>query len=361
MDLSIRGIGRKGSSEAQDPNIGITVDGVSYGYTGLSAWEFVDVESVEVLRGPTGTTGGKNASVGGLNVTTKKPSFVPSTDVSLRLGQRDGLFGYAAVGGPVVENLLAWRGTFYVSNQQGDYANQYDAGDNTYTDRHKISGKVQALLTPTPGFTAHLSVNIQPETAQNDNGLNFFHAPIPTYANGQPTNLSTDASTRLARRWFGQLQNYSYNNNYLNYNSGLQNQDNARPLRTGTRGGFLNLTWDLPGHQLTSITSYNNLYFDARNDEGTPFDISTQGGGGVRYVQFTQELRLGRRCLVRHAAAVHQPGRRCRGPLPVGQLAELPAQDRHRRHGEQESGGLCLGQLACDGGIQPQQRHPPDA
>ncbi len=291
-DLSIRGIGRKGNSEAQDPNVGVIVDGVSYGYSGLSAWDFADVDSVEVLRGPQGTLGAKNSSIGSVSINTKRPSFTNSTDVSLRFGERNTFIGNAATGGPVIDDLLAWRGTFYVDKMEGYWQNSYDNGDSTYTDRNKISGKVQLLLTPSETFSALLSVDLQPRTAENDNGLNFFHEPVPTYSDGVPVSTANFTSTRLARRWFGQQTSYSYNNNYLNYLTGTQNQNDQRALLTGIWGGSLNLEWTPGEYSVKSITGYRKLYFDARNDEGTPFDVSAQGGGGMRYTQFSQEVRL---------------------------------------------------------------------
>lgn len=291
-DLSIRGIGRKGSSEAQDPNVGITVDGISYGYSGLSTADFVDIEGVEVLRGPTGTLGGKNASIGAVNITTKRPSFTPGSEVTLRYGQRNAVFGSAAITGPLIDDVLAYRSTLYFNKQEGYFKNLYNDGDSTYNDRNKLSGKFQLLFTPSATFNARVIASLDPRTWQNDNGLTFRHAPVATYSNGAPTNLNSDPQRRLSRPWFGQVQNYNYNNGYLNYATGTQNNDEQRALYTGTEGVSATLNWELGNHTLTSITGWQQLYFDARNDEGTPFDISTQGGGGVRYKQVTQELRL---------------------------------------------------------------------
>ena len=293
--LVIRGIGRRGSTEAQDPTVGITVDGIPYLYPGLSAWDWVDIDNVEVARGPQGTTGGSYASFGNLTLNTKRPTFDPTTEWSLRLGQRDTVFGTAAIGGPVIDDVLAWRGTFYVNKLLGYYKNDYWNGNQTYTDRLKISGKTQFLFKPTDHYTVHLSVDLQPKTFQNDNGLNFFHDTPATYTDGAAVT-ALDAKGRLSRRWFGQLENYSYDNNYINYNSGTQNNDNQLPLITGTRGVGLTQNWVFGTDSLlTSISGWRDLDFEARNDEGTPFDISTQGGGGVRFQQFTQELRLNTR------------------------------------------------------------------
>jgi iron complex outermembrane receptor protein len=294
--LVVRGIGRRGSTEAQDPTVGITVDGIPYLYPGLSAWDWVDIDNVEVARGPQGTTGGGYASFGNLTLNTKRPTFDPTTEWSLRLGQRDTLFGTAAIGGPIVEDKLAWRGTFYVNKLLGYYKNEYWNGNQTYTDRLKISGKTQFLFKPTNNYSVHVSVDLQPKTFQNDNGLNFFHQTPATYSDGKPVNMNNDPKTRLERRWFGQLESYNYEDNYLNYNSGTQNNDNQLPLITGTRGAGLTQNYTFGDDSLlTSITGWRDLDFEARNDEGTPFDISTQGGGGVRFQQFTQELRLNTR------------------------------------------------------------------
>ena len=287
--LSIRGIGKIGQTEAQDPSVGVIVDGVSYAYNALtSSFDFVDVDTVEVARGPQGTLQGKNASVGSITINYKRPSFTPTADYTLAFEKNNGVLGVAAIGGPVIDNLLAWRGTFSVDRQQGPRVNLYDR-DQTYTNTDRVSGRVQFLWTPTDDFSARLEGDVQPRAGETTNG-NTINSPTPTkYADGATNPLSTDASTRLSRSWF--TNNPSYN---LAAYYGDINNDAQHALVTGSNGLSTELDWKLPtGHTLTSITAYRSYHFNAVNDDGTPFDIYRNSGGFWNdYHQASQELRI---------------------------------------------------------------------
>jgi iron complex outermembrane receptor protein len=294
QSLSIRGIGKIGQTEAQDPSVGITVDGVSYAYNPLvSSYDFIDVDTASVIRGPQGTLGNKNTSLGVINITTNRPSFTPSADYSLTFGQEGTFIGRLAAGGAITDNLLAWRGDFTVDRGDGNILNLYN-NDTTYTNTDRVSGRVQFLLTPSQDFNARFSFNSQPQTGEATNA-NTIYTPTPTvYANGSVNPLSTDAITRLTRSWFTNEGNYSYLGNYL-YGSGQDAVDvNAQqPLATSSHGASAELNWTIGKNTLTSITAYQDYYFDAVNDEGTPFDINPNNGGFQNYYrQISQELRL---------------------------------------------------------------------
>ncbi|QSA96986.1 TonB-dependent receptor [Methylococcus sp. EFPC2] len=291
FSLAIRGIGKKGITEAQDPSVGTSIDGISFGYNSLATWDQVDVESVEVNRGPQGTYGGKNTSLGSVQINSRTPSFTSGGRYAMRFGILDTFYGDLSYGGPVIDNTLAWRGTFFVHKNAGVYQNDYDLRGRTYIDTNKIAGRVQFLYTPTDDITARLRVEVAPRTAENFNGLNLFHPEPATYSDGVAWNLANSSGNRLRRGWFQQIKNYGLNNFY-NYHTGTQNNDQQLALETGMHGVTGDVNWKLGTHTLTSITGWKDFYFDARNDEGTPYDVSLQGGGDVKYAQFTQELKL---------------------------------------------------------------------
>jgi iron complex outermembrane recepter protein len=294
--LSIRGVGKQGQTEAQDPPVGLIVDGVNYAYNALaSSYDFTDIETIEVARGPQGTLLGKNASIGVVNVTTKRPSFKPDASYSVTLGEWDTVSGRFSAGGPVVDNLLAWRGNLSVSKGKGDVYNAYNH-DQTYTNKDRVSGRVQFLLTPNEDLSARLELNAQPRGSETTNGRTI-RTPVPEfYADGKTkVNVQTDASNRLTRRWFTQNPNYTYADDYLygGDDGNSVNNDSQRGLVTGSNGATFDLNWNIEGYKVTSITAYKDYHFNAVNDEGTPFDVQRNSGGFYNdYKQLSQEFRL---------------------------------------------------------------------
>jgi outer membrane receptor protein involved in Fe transport len=290
--LSIRGVGKQGQTEAQDPSVGTIVDGVNYAYNALtSSFDFYDVDTVEVTRGPQGTLLGKNTSLGVVNITTRRPSFKPDAQFSLTYGEWNTVLGRAAVGGPVIDDLLAWRGTLTVNKGEGDFVNVNNR-DLTWTNKERVYGRVQLLLTPTDTLSIRLAVDSAPHAGETTNGRTVNTRRPATYSNGTPwTGL--DNPTRLNRRWFRQLGSYDVNGaSYFDLDSEV-NYDIARALETGSNGATLDVSWNLGSFDLTSITAYKDYHFNATNDDGTPFDVYRNAGGFWNdYKQWTQEFRL---------------------------------------------------------------------
>jgi outer membrane receptor protein involved in Fe transport len=71
--LRVRGIGTTSNNIGFESAVGIFIDGAYQARPGVALSEFVDVERVEVLRGPQGTLFGRNTSAGALNITNARP------------------------------------------------------------------------------------------------------------------------------------------------------------------------------------------------------------------------------------------------------------------------------------------------
>lgn len=293
FSLSVRNVGKVSQTEAQDTSVGVIQDGVNLAYAPLTSFDFFDVESVEVARGPQGTLLGKNSTMGVIVINTRKPSFTPDANWSIGLGQRHTVISQFAGGGPVFDDLLAWRGSLTVNKGAGAYPNRYNP-DQTFYDRDRVSGRLQLLLRPSSDFSARFSVDIQPKAGEFYNGQTVRTRQPATYSNGATTLgvNALDIQAKLGRRWFAERGLFTYERDWLN-NPNV-NLDNQRPLVTSLNGASLEVKLALgDAHELTSITAYRDYHFHARNDEGTPYDISLNGGGKVdAYRQRSQELRV---------------------------------------------------------------------
>ena len=294
--LSIRGLGRIGQTEAQDPSVGFIVDGVSYAYNALtSSFDFVDVDTVEVARGPQGTLQGKNASVGSIAINYKHPSFTPTADYTLAFEKDTGIMGVGVIGGAVVDDLLAWRGTFVVERKPGVLVNAFNR-DQQYTNTDRVSGRVQFLLTPNQDLNVRLEADVTPRASEATNGATYNRPnAFTTFSNGTAYANSTaylnSAPVKLSRSWFTNNPGYTVAGNYY---SGPDN-DAQHGLVTGSNGVQADVNYKLGdnGPTLTSITAIRDYHFNAVNDDGTPFDIMRNSGGFYNdYRQKSEELRI---------------------------------------------------------------------
>jgi len=114
----IRGVGSNGISVGDESNVASYVDGIYQGDS-ISTWtDLVEVERVEVLRGPQGTVFGRNATGGLINVITPDPSFTPRGKVAGRLAK-------LAVGDALEHDLRAYVTGPLGSTVAADFAGVY--------------------------------------------------------------------------------------------------------------------------------------------------------------------------------------------------------------------------------------------
>lgn len=285
--IAIRGLGKNASDEARDPSVGVQVDNVPIIWPGSAYTNFVDLDHIELLRGPQGTLQGKNANLGLLNIVTKAPSWKSQYYVEGFAGNRDSLQGKASATGAVIDGLLAYRGSFYIDKRDG-FVDNLDGpvtiGKLKETTR--LGGRLQLLFTPTEKLSAKIILDRASSTNSQIADYNVID-PVK-FTTGELR--TTSWSTRLARDHFNQ------NGKTFRGVSGDPRKvqfDDIRGSRADQQGVSGEINYDLPGHKLTSISAYRYGMFEPHNDgDRSPFAISEIAGGTVEARQWSQELRL---------------------------------------------------------------------
>jgi iron complex outermembrane receptor protein len=145
-NIRIRGIGTSVFSSGLEPSVLVMVDGVAQAQPGQAFSTLLDVERMEVLRGPQSTLFGKNASAGAINVITKSASetFEGKLDV---LATNDNEYrAIASLSGPVTD-ALRYRATLFYTDRDGYIKNL--VRDEHYNDEQSQGGrlKLQWALT----------------------------------------------------------------------------------------------------------------------------------------------------------------------------------------------------------------------
>ena len=147
--INIRGIGTSVFSQGVEPSVSVVVDDVVLARQAMGFQDLVDIERVEVLRGPQSTLFGKNASAGVISVTTKAPSrdFTVMADATYAEGGEYAVRG--SVSGPIGE-MFGVRLTGYYKEFDGHIDNA-DGRDLNGYQNWGIRGKLQ--FQPDPDFT----------------------------------------------------------------------------------------------------------------------------------------------------------------------------------------------------------------
>lgn len=273
QSLFLRGVGTSTFSVAGEPSVSTVVDGVVYSRAGEAFSDLVDIERIEVLRGPQGTLFGKNASAGVINIVSRKPGRV--------------LAGYAE-GGFYFDNGTEYRARAAIDIPLGDRAatritgfySDYDG--NLFNDAPNVNRRVNGferwgvrgilVADPSPDVTITLIADYR--RAQDDCCAEVI-GTLPTNLAAQILPTPQGDETRRVR------QNLVTATNEESY------------------GGSAQIDATLGDHVVTSITAWRRYDNEEIRDGdwlGQPYanaglnelhDIGPQTGE-----TFSQELRL---------------------------------------------------------------------
>jgi iron complex outermembrane receptor protein len=157
--MVIRGVGTAQTDPALEPSVGLFIDGIYLGRTGLGMSDLTDIERIEVLQGPQGTLYGKNTNAGAISVITKKPRFEKSEGyIEASVGNYSMNKLTASISGPLTQNL-AYRLSGNINQRDGYYDNSAGVDFND-ADDWNIQGKLQ--WEPTESLSILLSGSRRP-------------------------------------------------------------------------------------------------------------------------------------------------------------------------------------------------------
>ncbi|MGK3112792.1 TonB-dependent siderophore receptor [Candidatus Pantoea formicae] len=322
QSASLRGI-----SSAQDfynPAVSFYVDGVPQLST-LAMQPLLDVDSVEMLRGPQGTLYGKSAQGGIINIVTHQPDSTARGYVEGGYASRDGYHSKINVSGPIQDGLLYGSATLLRQVDQGSMTNP-DTGSDHLGGSRTNAGNARLRLAPdNQPWEVSAAVTETCTHATQDTYVPFADVKSRTLdispGGGDPYLRSCSHSQSLSGRYTTedwiisvvsawQQQEYDRKFPYSGYTANLPENwnQNVQEIRAATRGNdtldavfglyrqdtreSLDSHYDYAGTPLTSTRSHNQAetlaaYTDLTWHVTSRWDL----GAGLRYSHDKAETR----------------------------------------------------------------------
>ena len=151
--IYIRGVGSNNVFNGSDPSSTVQVDGVYYSRPYSQFSDFLDVDRVEVLRGPQGTLYGRNSIAGTINVISRRPTDETSVRGDILYGNYNAVQARGAVSGAIVPGLV--DASFAVTYARHDpWRDNVVATGNDIENQNEYSMRAQVLVTPGAGIEA---------------------------------------------------------------------------------------------------------------------------------------------------------------------------------------------------------------
>ncbi len=276
----IRGVGQFDFTLVSEPGVGVYLDGVYVARSVGSVLDNIDVERIEVLRGPQGTLFGKNTIGGAINVTSKRPSKELEGYLELKTGTDDRFDAKGSFSGPITDKL-GLRVTAARLTQDG-YIENLGGGDNL-SDTDATVGRLALEWTPNDAFMASLFFD---GTRRRENGraqkLLAFNPGAGVPAFGPFIGI------------LAPILGVAYDERYLGGGKLTTFQGPNPTVRSDLDlwGTSLTLAYEVGNLTLKSITGYREFDTEfGRDSDNSPFNI-VNTIDLMDHHQFSQELQL---------------------------------------------------------------------
>ncbi|UQS14961.1 TonB-dependent receptor [Pseudomonas sp. HS6] len=270
--VSIRGLGNNPASDGLEGSVGLYIDNVYLGRPGMAVFDLMDIEQLEVLRGPQGTLFGKNTTAGVININTRAPSFTPERSIETSVGE-DGYFQTkGTISGPLNDEL-AGRFSAYRTRSDGDIKNEFNGHDLNGGSRDGF--RAQLLFKPNENFNLRWIGDYNEEDSSAGTRVLYNTGPTINGVNLYQSRANAAGAT---------LVNGSHRK---------VNLDNDQHVTVHQGGTSVEANWTLPSDfTLTSISSYRFWNFTPANDDGLNVAATYNAGVSVEDKQYSQEFRL---------------------------------------------------------------------
>ena len=254
---SIRGIAGASRASGVETRANYYIDDVYLGRSVAVNQDLVDLERIELLKGPQGTLFGKNTVSGVISITTRKPINAWEGIVSVEVGNLNYINSSVVINAPLINNKLFTRFSGKIFRRDGYVTNLYNNTD--MNGQNLLNGKFQIRYLPTPSIDINLSIDALRDRRDRRTGGIALDTYGYEVAPG-PREVSHDYPESENRDIFGA----SLNINYMMKNN----------------------------YNLKSVTAYRSLKNNGSLDEDlSPLDYYV-GVDSENDEHFTQELRL---------------------------------------------------------------------
>ncbi|NHN35787.1 TonB-dependent receptor [Pseudomaricurvus alcaniphilus] len=265
--INLRGIGTYSFSIGSEPSVLVMIDDIPVAKSGASFSNLLDIERVEVLRGPQSTLFGKNASAGAINIATKSPSeeFEGTLDL---LATEDEEYGVASNVSGMLSDTVGVRLGAYYSDREGHVDNLTTGEKLNGSEAKGVRGKLVADLSD-----ALTATFIGEYNKTEDNCC------------AQPLRFVTPGATFFGTPVLGPGITPSEENTAIRQD-GPSQSDSTDWLAS------LKLEFDVGEYSFASITGYRDWEYDWMIDLDGFDDFTLNQGGPYNTELFTQEFRV---------------------------------------------------------------------